>query len=227
MNVLEVFKIALTLGDAFSRRKQIEAGIQTWINRLKLAGRDTISFQTKKIEGDDKFKPIPGTKKDYDRNYTIEECRKRIQELIEEDKKLALRISLTNQVAKAKIIDLDGTEKELTVPELLVLKNDIAPKLEQAAQAIPKLATGVEITETTDKFIKWQTVMPVYKVKQSLSEQGHKIEEEYIDYYNIQEVTDYGMEERKVFDEVDRIHAWQHRLKEAINQANKTELINL
>lgn len=64
-------------------------------------------------------------------------------------------------------------------------------------------------------------------MKQSLSEQGHKIEEQFIDYYEVQEITDYGMEERKVFDEIDRIHAWQHRLKEAINQANKTELITL
>ncbi len=219
--------MVFTLGDAFSRRKQIEAEIQTWINRLKLAGRDTNKYQTKKIEGDDKFKPIPGTSKEYLRNYTIQECRTKIQELIEEDKKLALRISLTNQKAKAKLIDLDGSEKELTVPELLVLKNDIAPKLEQAAQAIPRLATGVEMVEKKEDFLKWQAIQPIYKIKQSLSEQGHKIEQEYIDYYDVQEITDYGIEDRKVFDEIDKIHEWQQRLKEAINQANKTELIEL
>ena len=43
----------------------------------------------------------------------------------------------------------------------------------------------------------------------------------------MEEVTDYGIEERIIFDEIDKMHAWQHRLKEAINQANKTELIEL
>ena len=40
-------------------------------------------------------------------------------------------------------------------------------------------------------------------------------------------LTDYGFEEREVYDEIDKIHAWQQRLKEAINQANKTDLIEL
>ncbi|TFF95703.1 MAG: hypothetical protein EU544_02220 [Promethearchaeota archaeon] len=219
--------MALTLSDAFSRRKQIQAEIENWINRLSYAGRETVSYQTKQIEGDKKFIPIPGSKKEYHRTYTIEECQSKIQELIEEDKELALKISLTNQIAKAKIVNLEGKEIELTVPELLVLKNNIAPKLERAANAIPKKATGVEIIDGTDQYTKWRTINPIYKRKQSLSEQGHKIEEEYIDYYNVEEVTDYGVQTRKVNDEVDKIHAWQHRLKEAINQANKTELINL
>ena len=91
----------MSLGDGFSRRKQISAELETWINRLHVAGRDTIKFQTKEIEGENQFKPIPGSKKDFIRTYTIEECRKKIQELIEEDQKLALRISLTNQKAKS------------------------------------------------------------------------------------------------------------------------------
>ena len=81
--------------------------------------------------------------------------------------------------------------------------------------------------EKTSDYSKWRTVNPYYKTKQSLSEQGHKIEEEFIDFYNVEENTDYGFEERKVFDEIDKIHAWQHRLKVAINQANKTELIEI
>ena len=217
----------MTLGDGFSRRKQISAELETWINRLRMAGRDTIKFQTKKIEGENRFKPIPGSKKDFIRTYTIEECRKKIQELIKEDQKLALRISLTNQKARAKLIDLDGSEKDLTIPELLVLKNDIAPKLEQAARTIPIESKGVEVVEKTDKLMKWRTVTPYYKIKQSLSEQGHKIEEEYIDYYDVEEITDYGFKEREVYDEIDKIHAWQQRLKEAINQANKTDLIEI
>lgn len=219
-----MFNMPMTLGDAFSRRKQIQAELEGWINRLRLAGIDTSKYQTKSIEGETKFNPIPGTIKEFKRNYTIEECRGKIDELIKEDQNLALRISLTNQKAKAILIDLDGTERELTIPELLVLKNDIAPKLEKAAQAIPKLPNGVEIIESTDEFIKWRAVRPIYKMKQSLSEQGHKIENEYIDYYEVDEMTDYGFPERKVYDQIDKIHDWQHRLKEAINQANKTEL---
>jgi len=82
-----------------------------------------------------------------------------------------------------------------------------------------------EIMEKTSDYSKWRTVSPFYKIKQSLSEQGHKIEEEYIDYYDVEEVKDFGYDERRVNDEIDKIHAWQHRLKEAINQANKTELV--
>jgi len=43
----------------------------------------------------------------------------------------------------------------------------------------------------------------------------------------VEENIDFGFDERKVYDEIDKIHDWQHRLKEAINQANKTELIEL
>lgn len=215
----------MTLGDGFSRRKQIESELETWMNRLRLAGRNTTKYQTKEIEGDNKFNPIPGTKNEYLRHYTIEECNIKIKELIEEDRKLAMRISITNQQAKAQMEDLEGNIVELTIPALLVLKNDIAPKLERAAQAIPKLNQNSEIMEKTSDYNKWRNVNPFYKTKQSLSEQGHKIEEEYIDYYNVEEVKDFGYDERRVNDEIDKIHAWQHRLKEAINQANKTELV--
>ncbi|MFX1237982.1 MAG: hypothetical protein ACFFAS_16085 [Promethearchaeota archaeon] len=217
----------MTLGDGFSRRKQVASELATWINRLHLAGRNSIKYQTKKIEGDEKFKPIPGSIKDFKRSYTIEECNTRIKSLIEEDRKLARRISLTNQEAKSTMIDLEGNEVVLTIPELLVLKNDIAPKLENAKRSIPIKAKGVDVMETTDNYLKWRTINPVYKKKQSLSEQGHKIEEEYIDYYNVEEIVDYGFEEREVYDEIDKLQAWMQRLKEAINQANKTELISL
>ena len=219
--------MTMTLGDGFSRRKQIESELETWTNRLRLAGRNTIKYQAKEIEGDKKFIPIPGTKNEYLRHYTIEECNEKIKELIEDDRKLAMRISITNQKAKAQMKDLEGNDVELTIPALLVLKNDIAPKLERAAQSIPKLNQNSEIMEKASDHCKWRTVYPLYKTKQSLSEQGHKIEEEYIDYYNVEEVKDFGYDERRVNDEIDKIHDWQHRLKEAINQANKTELIDM
>jgi hypothetical protein len=222
-----VEKMTLTLGDAFARRKQINSKLDDWFNRLSLAGRNIIKYETKEIEGEDSFKPVPGTRTEYKRNYTIEECQRKIQALIEEDKILAKQISLTNQRAKANLTDLDENEISLTIPELLVLKNDIAPKLERAAASIPKLAKGVEVIQKTDTYTKWRKTTPYYKTKQSLSDKGHKIEEEVIDYYDVEEVTDFGVTERNVYDEIDKIHAWQHRIKEAINQANKTELIEI
>ncbi len=227
----------MTLGDGFARRKQIDAEIQTWINRLTLAGRDQYQYHTKSIgvveEGDDKnedrgepFKPIPGTKKQYERNYSIEECQENIERLIKEDRSLARRISLTNQKATAKLVDLDGTEKEMSIPELLVLRNDIAPKLENAARAIPKLAQNVEVVETHDKSAKWRSIMRQYKTKESLSQKGHKISNQKVDYYIVDEITDYGFPERKIFDEIDKIHDFQKRVRNAINEANKTELID-
>ncbi len=219
--------MTMTLGDGFSRRKQISSELDTWINRLRLAGRDSVKYQTKKIEGDGSFMPIPGSIKDFKRSYTIEECNEKINSLIEEDRKLALRISLTNQNAKSTMTDLKGMEVTLTIPELLVLKNDIAPKLENAQRGIPIKAKGVDVVDNANDFIKWRTINPVYKKKQSLSEQGHKIEQEYIDYYNVEEIVDYGFDERAVYDNIDKLHAWMQRLKEAINQANKTDLITL
>lgn len=219
--------MVITLSDGFSLRKAIASELETWMNRLRLAGRKTNRYQTKEIQGDKKFQPIPGTQNEYPRHYTIPECNEKIKELIEEDRKLAMRISVTNQKAKAQMKDIEGIDVELTIPALLVLKNDIAPKLERAAQSIPKLNQNAEVMEKGSDFCKWRTVFPYYKTKQSLSEQGHKIEEEYIDYYNVEEVMDYGYDERRVNDEIDKIHEWQHRLKEAINQANKTELVDL
>ncbi|HMF34966.1 MAG TPA: hypothetical protein VKK79_26325 [Candidatus Lokiarchaeia archaeon] len=217
----------MNLGDAFARRKQISAQIDEWVSRLRLAGRDTHEFRTKDIEGDNKFEVIPGSTRQFTRRYSIEECRGKIDELIEEDKNLARRISLTNQLAKASLVDLDGTEKVLTIPELLVLRKEIAPKLENAARAAPVQSQGVEIIEQGEGFVKWRTVSPTFKSKQSLSDKGHKIEETIVDYYVVQEITDYGLQERDVFDSVDKIHEWLSRIRNAINEANKVELVEL
>jgi hypothetical protein len=219
----------MDLGDAFARRKQLDAEITTWINRLSLAGRNTQQYKTKSTNKSEKdaYSPIPGTQKEYIRNYTIEECQEKIQAFLKEDLELALRISLTNQKAKGKFIDLDGKEKEMTIPELLVYRNDIAPKYERAATAIPRRATGVEITEKGEKSIKWRQITPNWKVKQEMNGKGLKIENTFIEDFFIDEVEDFGHPERKVFDEIDRIHEWMVRIKTAINQANKTELVKL
>ncbi|MFX0101848.1 MAG: hypothetical protein ACFFCS_19945 [Candidatus Hodarchaeota archaeon] len=217
----------MNLGDAFARRKQISAELDSWISRLRLAGRDTLQYRVESIENKDKMVPIPGSTKEYKRTYTIEECLEKIEGLTKEDKTLALRISLTNQKAKAKLEDLEDVEQELTIPELLVLKNDIAPKLENTARAIPIQAKGVEVLSESDKSVKWRTIMKVEKSKQELSDKGHKIENKVVDYYMIDEIIDYGYPERKVFDKIDKIHLWLQRIKKAINEANKTDLMDL
>src|SRR3954466_3932789 len=98
--------MSLTLGDAFNRRKKLAADLQTWTARLKLGGAVRRSYRTKAIEGADAFAPEPGSEKTTTRHYTVEECRTRIREVLEEDRTLALRISLTNQRARAEVTDL-------------------------------------------------------------------------------------------------------------------------
>ncbi|HME53381.1 MAG TPA: hypothetical protein VKM55_14250 [Candidatus Lokiarchaeia archaeon] len=216
----------MNLGDAFIRRKQIATEIQTWTNRLQLAGKDTTQYYTKSIETPP-YEPIPGTIKEYKRTYTIEECRAKLDTLIKEDLVLSHRISLTNQNASGTFQDLDGTVRTLTIPALLVLRNDIAPKLEAAARAIPVKAKGVEVTGTEDGLIKWRNITQEYKHVQEFNDKGMKAENDVIDRYRIEETVDYGWNERDVFDEIDKIHEWLQRIKNAINEANKTELVDV
>ena len=128
----------MTLGDGFSRRKQIESELETWMNRLRLAGRNTTKYQTKEIEGENKFTPIPGTKNEYLRHYTIEECNEKIKELIEEDRKLAMRISITNQQAKAEMKDLDAKAGE----EFGLLGNKVFRRLENLNKPVIAAVSG-------------------------------------------------------------------------------------
>lgn len=160
--------MAMTLSDAFNRRKKLAADLQSWIQRLAQAGVERREYRTKAIEGDGAFTPEPGSEKSTQRHYTIEECKTRIEELLREDRELALRISLTNQRAKAQVEDLDGTVREMTVPELLVLKNEIIPKLEQIARATPTRADGVNVFEQGEGFIKHRTVKKVERKKETL-----------------------------------------------------------
>jgi len=140
--------VAMTLGDAFNRRKKLAADLQNWINRLGLAGAERRSYRTAVLEGDGAYQPEPGTEKVSTRQYTVQECRERIAAILEEDQELALRISRTNQQARAEIEDLSGRLRVLSIPELLVLKGDTIPKLEQAARAVPLRADDVGVYDS-------------------------------------------------------------------------------
>jgi hypothetical protein len=217
----------MTLGDAFNRRKKLGADLQTWIQRLSQVGVERRDYRTKAIEGDGAFEPEPGSERRTHRHYTIEECRQRIEETLEEDRALAMRISLTNQRARSRVVDLQGVERDLSVPEMLVLKADLIPKLEQVARAVPMRADGVSIFETGEGFIRHRRIKKVEKKKESLTDKGIKVEEIETIGYDVTETTDYGLPVRDVYNEIDRIQDFAQRVKQAINEANKTELVDL
>lgn len=217
----------MTLGDAFNRRKKLAADLQTWNNRLSLAGNERRVYRTSTLEGDDAYQPQPGTEKSNTRDYTIAECRERIAEILTEDEELALRISRTNQLARAEIEGLDGTTRYLSVPELIVLKDDIIPKLENAARAVPLRADNVGVYETGEDWVRYRTVKKVERTNESFSDKGLKVEETELLGYDVTEVTDYGMERRGQWNEIDRIADFAQRVKQAINRANQTELVEL
>lgn len=217
----------LSLGDAFNRRKKLAADLQTWINRLGQAGSVRRTYRTQAIEGEAAFAPEPGTERMSERHYTIEECHERLQQILREDRELAMRISLTNQRARARVLDLDGQERELSIPELLVLRADLIPKLEQVARATPTRAEDVSVYEAGDGFVRHRQIKKLERKKETLTNKGHKVEEIELTGYDVSETTDYGLPRREAWNEVDRIQEFAQRVKEAIAQANKIELVEL
>jgi hypothetical protein len=219
--------MTLSLGDAFSRRKKLAADLQTWIQRLQQSGADVRKYRTKAVEGSNAFVPEPGTEKLTRRHYTIAECRQRIAEILAEDRNIAQRISLTNRVARAKVVDLDSLERELTVPELLVLKDDVIPKLEQVARAVPTRGEDVSLFEEGPSHVRHRSIKKVEKKRETLTEKGHKVEEVETIGYDVIETTDYGIAQRDAWNEIDRIQDFAERVKAAINECNKTPLVEL
>ena len=219
--------MAMNLGDAFNRRKKLASDLAAWTNRLKSSGVTRRTYRAKAIEGDVAFVPEAGSEKMTSRHYTVEECREKIQELIKEDLQLALRISLTNQAAKAEVEDLEGNVRSYTIPELLVLKDSIIPKLEEAARAVPLRADGVNVIESGDNHVRYRTVNKVERKKETFSDKGLKAEEMETLGYDVVEVTDYGLNSRQMWNEIDRIQEFQQRVKQAINRSNKTDLVEV
>lgn len=217
----------MTLGDAFNRRKKLAADLKSWTNRLGLAGAERRTYRTWTVTGDNAYAPQVGSEKQTQREYSIEECRARIAEILAEDQELALRISRTNQQARAEIEDLDGRVRTLSIPELIVLKDDIIPKLEQAARAVPVREDNVGVYDTGDGWRCHRTVKKVERKNESFSDKGLKVEEMELLGYDVVEVTDYGLPRRDQWDEIDRIGEFAQRVKQGINKANHTELVDL
>ena len=219
--------MTMNLGDGFNRRKKLSSDLAAWTNRLKSSGVTRRTYRAKAIEGDQAFAPEPGSEKTTTRHYTVEECRAKLREILEEDRILALRISLTNQTAKAEVEDLDGATRSYSIPELLVLKDSIIPKLEEAARAVPLRADGVNVMEAGPDHVRYRTVTKVERKKETFSDKGLKAEEMETLGYDVVEVNDYGLPSREVWNEVDRIQEFLQRVKQAINRSNKTELVEL
>lgn len=219
--------MSMNLGDAFNRRKKLSSDLAAWTNRLKSSGVTRRTYRTRAIEGDGAFVPEPGSEKSTMRHYTVEECREKIRAIVEEDLVLALRISLTNQAAKAEVEDLDGRQRTYSIPELLILKDSIIPKLEEAARAVPLRADGVNVMETGANHVRYRTVTKVERKKETFSDKGLKAEEMETLGYDVVEVTDFGLASRAMWNEIDRIQEFLQRVKQAINRANKTELVEL
>ncbi len=219
--------MSMNLGDAFNRRKKLSSDLAAWTNRLKSSGVTRRTFRTKAIEGNGAFSPEPGSEKSTMRHYTVEECRAKIREILDEDLVLALRISLTNQAAKAEVEDLDGRSRTYTIPELLVLKDSIIPKLEEAARGVPLRADGVNVMDAGDNHVRYRTVTKVERKKETFSDKGLKAEEMETLGYDVVEVTDFGLPSREMWNEIDRIQEFLQRVKQAINRANKTELVDV
>lgn len=219
--------MSMNLGDAFNRRKKLSSDLAAWTNRLKSSGVTRRTFRTKAIEGNGAFSPEPGSEKSTMRHYTVEECRAKIREILDEDLVLALRISLTNQAARAEVEDLDGRRRTFTIPELLVLKDSIIPKLEEAARAVPLRADGVNVMDSGDNHVRYRTVTKVERKKETFSDKGLKAEEMETLGYDVVEVTDFGLPSREMWNEIDRIQEFLQRVKQAINRANKTELVEV
>jgi hypothetical protein len=217
----------MTLGDAFNRRKKLASDLQTWIGRLGLAGAERRTYRASALDGDNAYQPDPGTEKVSTRQYTVQECRDKIAEILEEDERLALRISRTNQQARAEIVDLSGRTRMLSIPELLVLKGDTIPKLEQAARAVPLRADDVSVYETGDVWVRYRQVKKIERKKESFSDKGLKVEEIELLGHDVVEVTDYGVPRREQWDAIDQIGEFAQQVKQAINRANKTDLVEL
>lgn len=217
----------MTLGDAFNRRKKLAADLAAWIGRLQASGAVRRSFRTKTIDGERPFVAEPGSEKTSTRHYTVDECRARIDEIVAEDRSLALRISITNQRARAEIEDLDGQTRAYSIPELLVIKDDTIPKLEQALRAVPVRADNVSVFEKADDFVKHRTVVKVERKRETFSDKGLKAEEMELLGYDVVEITDFGLGSRDMWNAIDRVQEYQQRVKQAINRANKTELVTL
>ena len=92
---------------------------------------------------------------------------------------------------------------------------------------IPQQDMDNEIIEVKDDHIIWRVASANILRKKIINDKGFQEDISKISNYSVRIVEDYGRSARDIYEEKDKISAWEHRLKEAINQANKTPLIDI
>jgi hypothetical protein len=85
----------------------------------------------------------------------------------------------------------------------------------------------VSVYDSGDDWVRYRLVKKVERKKETFSDKGLKVEEIELLGHDVVEVTDYGVPRREQWDAIDRIGEFAQRVKQAINQANKTELAEL
>ena len=78
-----------------------------------------------------------------------------------------------------------------------------------------------------DTFVRHRTVNKVERKRETFSEKGLKAEEMELLGYDVVEISDFGLGSRDMWNAIDRVQEYQQRVKQAINRANKTELVAL
>jgi hypothetical protein len=92
---------------------------------------------------------------------------------------------------------------------------------------VPLRADDVSVYESGDAWVRYRLVKKVERKREMFSDKGLKVEEVELLGHDVVEVTDYGVPRREQWDAIDRIGEFAQRVKQAINQANKTELAEL
>ncbi|NUM36983.1 MAG: hypothetical protein HUU50_20780 [Candidatus Brocadiae bacterium] len=207
----------MNLSDAFTRRKEIQEEISLWTNRLEVSGcnRKVYLLDTEKKE-------VALKEANY-REYTIEECLQSLHNLMQEDKNLAIRISKTNARVEVELEDFDGQIRKVSIAELLILKESIIPNMQKIVQCKPVADLGKEVKKMQG-YIEYESIQPSVKQIEDVKE-GVKITKQVIEGYTKVVVEDFGISQRQKYDEQDKINHFARRVKKALNEANKAELV--
>lgn len=210
----------MNLSDAFTRRKEIQEEIKLWTTRLSQSGTNS------KVYNLDPNKKEISIISIIERQYTIEECIHALNKLMEEDKSLAVRISKTNSKIEVDLEDYEGNIRKVSIAELLILKDSIIPNMQIIVNSKPIITAGATKGEQKKGYIEYEILQPIAKNIDDVKE-GVKFSKQIIESYTKSIIQDFGITLRQKYDEQDKINQFARRVKKALNEANKTTLLNL
>lgn len=207
----------MNLSDAFTRRKEIQEEISLWTDRLNNAG---INRKVYLLDADKKEIELVES---FYREYTIEECLQSLQALMQEDKNLAIRISKTNAKVEVELEDFDGQVRRVSIAELLILKDSIIPNMQKIVSSKPIANSGKE-GKKLEGYVEYETIHPRMSNVEDVKE-GVKFTKSVLQGYTKTVIEDFGISQRQKYDEQDKINHFARRVKKALNEANKAELL--